>query len=177
MAIIPLLSKVLEKVVLSQLSPFLEDKLHPSQFGFRLALNTFSAIATAHGEWAKASSMGLVTGVAAFDLTAAFDTVDHDLFCDKLSGLGVGDHGVRWFREYLGGKCQRVRYNGALSSPLQVKFGIPQGSLLGPLFFLALIHDLPQALNMDPFPPLSGGTVGYADDVVIWISGRTAEAV
>ena len=176
-AILPALSKVMEKIVLQQLSPYLESKLPACQFGFRPGRNTLAAIATAHGAWAKATSAGLVTGVAAFDLTAAFDTIDHDLLCQKLSVLKIGPREVRWFKDYLNGRSQMVKYDGLLSLPSAVKFGVPQGSLLGPVLFLILIHDLPFAMNIDPVPSPTSGIVGYADDVLIWFSGPSMETV
>ena len=121
--------------------------------------------------------MGQVTGVATFDRTAAFDTVDHDLLCQKLSGLGAGRHEVRWFMDYLGGGSQRVRYNESLSSPSPAKYGVLKGSLLGPMLFPTLIHDLPQVMDISPILTSSGGTVGYADDILIWFSGPSIEAV
>ena len=141
-AILPALCKVMEKVVLWQLTPFLEDKLPACQFEFHPARSSSEAIATAHGAWPKATSSGQVTGVAAFDLTAVFDTVDHDILCTKLIRLGIHKRSVKWFRHYLDGRHQRVRYNCSLSPPAPVKCGVPQGSLLDPVLFLVTIHDL-----------------------------------
>ena len=176
-AILPALSKVLEKVILQQLTPFLEKKLPPCQFGFRPGRSATAAVATAHGAWAKASSAGRVTGIAAFDLTAAFDTVDHKILCQKLMALGITGPALAWFRDYMAGRTQRVRYTNALSPPVEVHYGVPQGSLLGPVLFLVTLSDFPKGVNIDPTPSPEGGTVGYADDVVLWIEGPSVEEV
>ena len=122
------------------------------------------------------TSAGRTTEVDEFDLTAAFDTVYH-IFCSKLSRLGVRDSGVKWFRNYLEGRHQPVKYLGTLSSPSQLQRGTPQGSLLGPVLFLVLIHDLPEMAGFNNFPSLYGGTVSSDKDVVMWISGPSVEAV
>ena len=155
-AILPALSKVLEKVILMELAPFLENKLPECQFGFHPDRSTFSAVATAYSAWAIASLAGETTGVAAFDLTAAFDTVDHKIFCSKLSRLGVRDPGLKWFKNYLEGRHQQVKYLDTLSSPFQPLCDVPQGSLLGLNFFLVLIHDLPVEMGFSNFPSLFG---------------------
>ena len=64
------------------------------------------AVATAHVAWAKASSAGRVTGVEAFDLTAAFDTVDYKVLCHKLKALGITSPMLAWFHNYLVGRTQ-----------------------------------------------------------------------
>ena len=97
-AILRALSKVMEKVVLQQITPFLEDKLPECQFGFHPVRSTSAAVATAHGAWAGATSAGRVTGVTAFDLTAAFSTVDHDILCTKHQRLGILNRSIKWFR-------------------------------------------------------------------------------
>ena len=176
-AILTALSKVLEKLVLQSLTPYLATKLPACQYGFRPGRNTTTAVATAHGAWAKAITAGRVVGVAAFDLSAAFDTLDPSTLISKLSAFGVGDHESDWFRDYLTGRTQCVRYNGSLSSPVDVIYGVPQGSVLGPVLFLALLADLPHAMDLNPVPSACGGTIGYADDVLMWVEGTTVDAV
>ena len=144
------------------------------QFGFHPARGSAAAVATGHGAWAKASSMGQVTGVAAFDLTAAFDTLDHDILCEKLR-RHFHDRSIRWFRHYLEGRSKRAKYNQTLSSPSPVRCGVPHCSLLGPVLFMALIHDLPAAMTINSLPNFSDGTVGCADDIVMWISDPSVE--
>ncbi len=90
-AILSALSKIMEKVVLRQVSPHLAPLLPPTQFGFRPRRSTSTAIAYAHGAWAAARARGLVVAVAGFDLSSAFDAIDVNMVCSKLLDFGVED--------------------------------------------------------------------------------------
>ncbi len=176
-AILSAFSKVLEKIVLKSLTPYLASRLPACQYGFRPRRNTTAAVATAHGAWAKAVTAGRIVAIAAFDLSAAFDTLDPNTLINKLSALGIAGTEADWFRSYLNGRTQCVRYNGSTSSYKPVAYGVPQGSLLGPVLFLTMIADLPDAMDLDPIPSHTGGTIGYADDVLMWIEGTTVASV
>ncbi len=189
-SILPAMSKVLERAALLQLSPHLAPLLPPSQFGFRQKRSTTMAILTAQGSWAEARARGLAVGVAGYDMSAAFDTVDPKMLAAKLSGMGIVDKEGKWFRHYLLNRRQQVDYNGALSPFQQVPYGVPQGSILGPVLFLVLVSDLPRAVidngggssssrgstggsngsNNDG--SLEVGISGYADDVAVWVAGK-----
>ena len=71
------------------------------------------------------------------DLQKAFDTVDHQLLLNKLQALGFNSLSVAWFRSYLTCREQVVKIGDATSPPLPVTCGVAQGSILGPLIFLA----------------------------------------
>ncbi len=176
-SILPALSKVLEKLVLKCLTPHLAARLPACQYGFRPGRNTTAAVATAHGAWARAITSGRVVGVAAFDLSAAFDTLDPGTLIAKLSAMGITGKEAKWFECYLSNRSQRVRYNSDISNSANVLYGVPQGSLLGPVLFLTMIADLPQAMGLNPVPSSTGGTIGYADDVLMWVEGPSVDSV
>ena len=69
------------------------------------------------------------------DLSAAFDTIDHDILCMRLQNLGVIDEALAWFKSYLTGRHQYVNIDGCRSQPRDLRFGVPQGSVLGPILF------------------------------------------
>ncbi len=129
-------------------------------------------MAAAHGAWARASAAGKVVGVLLFDYSAAFDTVDPAALVDKLQELGITGKEAAWFHSYLTGRSQKVRWDGECSCYAPVEFGVPQGSILGPVLFLTLIHDLPKAIGAT-----SEETAGYADDVSLWSVGNSVEEV
>ncbi len=180
-AILAALSKVLEKIVLQQVSPHLAGLLPPTQFGFRPKRSTSAAIAYAHGSWAAARARDRIVAVAGYDLSSAFDTIDVGMVSSKLGEFGVTLEENKWFYNYLSGRTQQVRYNSARSSFRAVQYGVPQGSILGPLLFLVLVADLPDrissSLGTGGKEDVEVGFSAYADDALCWVTGHSPEEV
>ena len=89
----------------------------------------------------------LFTGVLFLDLKKAFDTVDHSILLAKLEKYGIQECSLEWFKSYLKGRKQVCSINGKKSSAKDIKYGVPQGSNLGPILFLLYINDLPNSLK------------------------------
>ena len=98
------------------------------------------------------------------DLAKAFNTVNHNILFAKLVKLGVFGKVLSWCKSYLELRKQRTVSNGKLSDTKLVPCGVPQGSILGPLFFLVYINDLVYSLK-------SASVQMYADDTVLYVTG------
>ena len=165
-------SKVLESIVLAQLSAHFENNslLPFQQHGFRASRSTTTALTSMIAEWVKNHEAGLHTGVLLWDLSSAFDTIDVDVLCRKLSLYGVNDCSVRWFRSFLTNRQQCVQVGYGTSRPKFVSVGCPQGCLLSPLLFLIYTADIELWLK-------DVAVHGYADDTSMSVAAVSEEDV
>ena len=142
-SLLPLLSKVFERVVLDQTEEFLSLNkiLYDYQSGFRKNHSTDTCLSFLNDKILKGFDDGLVTGMILIDLQKAFDTINHDILLKKLSIIGFSDHTVKWFQSYLSNRKFMVNLENSFSEVSSISCGVPQGSILGPLLFLILsIH-------------------------------------
>lgn len=164
---LPFLSKILEKVVMKQLTKYMVDNnLHEKyQSAYKRAHSTETALLKIHTDVLLnlANKRGVV--LVLLDLSAAFDTIDHDILLLRLKSLlGIDGTVLSWFNSYLKGRSNAVSINQNVSASSETTFGVPQGSVLGPTLFT--IYTMPLSSIIE-----SHGLKYhfYADDTQIYL--------
>jgi hypothetical protein len=125
---LPFLSKLIERVVLRQLTSHIEDfqLLPPSQLAYRVNYSTKTALLAIQNDLLSAADAGMGSALLLLDLSAAFDTVDHQRLLKRLaSTFGVTGSALGWFQSYLSGRTQSVKALGDTSPPTPFSFGVP----------------------------------------------------
>ena len=169
---LPAASKVLEKVICEQLTRFAEvHKILPNnQHGFRYQRSTMTALSCMQKEWITNTEDGLMTGILVWDLSSAFDTLDIELFLDKISIYGADKLTRDWFESFLTNRTQRVRVGSALSMPLVLTSGVPQGGILSPIVFTIYTADMELWLKFSKL-------FNFADDTTTDTKGKEASTI
>ncbi len=168
-SLLPFIAKTLERVVFNQVSLFLSqnNKLDAKHSGFRSGHSTETALlsVTEALQIAKADSKSSV--LILLDLSAAFDTVNHQILLSTLSSLDITGIPLRWFESYLTGRSFRVAWGGEVSKAHKLVTGVPQGSVLGPLLFSTYTTSLAPIIQAHGF-----SYHFYADDTQLYLSFR-----
>lgn len=167
---LPFLSKVLERVVSSQLTDYFSRNclFDPFQSGFRSRHSTETALTKVANDLLLALDSNSSSLLVLLDLSAAFDTVDHSILLDRLANyVGIRGTALSWLKSYLSDRAQCVSYKNIMSIFSLVKYGVPQGSVLGPFLFGAYLLPLG-----DIFRRFGISYHCYADDTQIHIPIR-----
>ena len=166
-SLLPVLSKVLEKIVHSRVVKFLDKHkvLYEGQYGFRGNRGTCDAILDLTGNIIENIDKGNFTIAVFLDMSKAFDSINHQTLFKKLEFYGLRGNVLSWFTSYLENRYIKVNYRDVYSDQYIVKYGTPQGSVLGPLIYIILANDLAKTLKFS-------NCVTYADDTTIFASGN-----
>ena len=168
-SLLPLPGKLLERLIHGQIVELLEETrfLTDNQHGFRKNRTTLHAALQLVNHINTNLDRKTPTAVVFVDFRKAFDCVCYQTLIQKLTTTELGDKSVGWIQNYLSNRKQRVLVNNTKSDSLIVQQGVPQGSTLGPLFYIVYGNDIPNNLNSN--------VSLYADDTVLFTSSKNAE--
>ena len=162
------MSEITEKVVLQQLLAYLtEHKLiSPSQSAYRPHHSTETVLLKITNDILLALDSGNVSLLTFFDLSAAFDTIDHCILLDRLQHMyGISGTALSWFSSYLTNRTQSVIINDHISQVSSLSYGVPQGSVLGPILFILYTKPLSDLIQCHSIK-----SQAFADDTQLHVS-------
>ena len=162
-SVLPSVSKVFEKILYNQISEYFSEHnlFFKSQYGFRKYHSTEFATLELVDKIIQAMDINETPINIFLDLSKAFDTLDHYILQQKLEHYGMKNEAIQLISSYLSNRKQYVAYNEIDSDLMNIKCGVPQGSILGPLFFIIYMNDIKYATNLFEM-------IIYADDTTLY---------
>ena len=137
------------------------------QSAYRKHHSTESALLNIHNDILLNMAKGSVTVLTLLDLSAAFNTIDHTILLDRLNVYyGISELALGWFKSYLSGRTHLVKVGSTLSHPAALQYGVPQGSVLGPILFSFYTNPISSIIH-------SHSSINhrfYADDTQLYIT-------
>ena len=161
-SILPVMSKIFERVILKQLCSYIETNhlYNATQSGFRKGHSTSTLLLKLRDDIRKAMKKSEITLTILIDFSKAFDTIDHGVLLKKLYELNFSHSSIKILSSYLRDRDQYVQIDDQKSSCSPMNFGVPQGSILGPVLFNLYVIELTN--------DISSQAIQYADDTTIY---------
>ena len=171
-SVLPFMDKLLERVIKDNLMTHLEGQkcLTENQGGYRKNYSTVTMTRKLVDHILNNREDKIPTVAVFIDLSKAFDTISHKGLITKLQKYGIKNDVLNLLKDYLSHRTQQTSINGTLSQPREINYGVPQGSVLGPIFFLLFINDMEKVIKHSQI-------CLFADDTVLYNSNINKETM
>ena len=145
-SILPQLSLILEKLLFRHIYPQVRVSICDEQHGFTKKRSPITQLLPYLDDLYNQKDINASSYAIYFDFRKAFDLVPHHILLEKLANVSFDEDFLTLFKSYLYSRSQRVSINGSLSQMVDINSGVPQGSVIGPLFFIIFMNDLPDKI-------------------------------
>ena len=171
-SLLPTISKIFEKLMYARLIEFINKHniLYEYQFGFQSGMSTEYAVNALLDNIVNTLENKEYGVCILLDFAKAFDTVNHEILLKKLDHYGMRGVAQQWLRSYLSNRMQCTEVGDSQSELEIIRWGVPQGSVLGPLLFLIYINDIVNSSNIFKF-------ILFADDTSLYYSCKNVQAL
>ena len=169
-SLLPITSKLFEKIMYKQISSYVDNFLSLYLFGFRKGHSTEQFLIKTLETWKKAIDEKQFAGGILTDLSKAFDCLNHNLLLAKLNAYGFDNSSLNFIGSYLKERKQRTKVGQSYSTWNELKFGVPQGSILEPFLFNIFLNDIFYFIE-------NSKIANYADDNTAYTTNETLDGL